>query len=232
MKLALSCLLLAATTIGALNAQDESPYNEMIFSNNSHDRFVDVLNYLADSQPDSSNLQSEGSGQVLSLEVEVLADQMHVRTNKKAMTRNYNVPVTPQEKKDLSYILNTLARNSWASILGSKPALDKAGDRIDHLHPLRFLMTIFTDEELKADISAVKSKKIIWKKFFSGLEESLKQESQRNNMRPEYITDFANTVGINVNLINPSIKDKNWKEFVNILIDKIPRTGNPTRYDM
>jgi len=220
-------LLVIATSV--LGSQEELEKKEIIFSKNAPDRFVDVLDYFVE---DPLYNQEKTASKYVSLEVEISADQMHVKAAKKGEKRNYDRVVTSPEKNDLSYILNALARNTWASILSEKSSIKKAGARINHLHPLRFLMTIFTDEQLKADISAVRSRGIIWRNFFEGLEESLKQESQRDNMRSEYIVDFANTVGIGEKLISPSIKDKQWKEFVNILIDKIPRAGNPTRYDM
>lgn len=140
--------------------------------------------------------------------------------------------VTKQEKKDLVYIVHSLARNSWTSILSDKSALKKAGDRIGHLHPLRFLMTVFTDEELKADISAVRGRSLVWKNFYEGLENSFKQESQKNNIPQEFVDDFAARLGIDVALVTPLINESRWKDFIDTLIDKVPRSGNPGRYDM
>lgn len=153
-------------------------------------------------------------------------------SSKKSPARNYYAPITQQEKDDLAYIINTLAKSSLLSIASSKSSLKKAGDRIDHLHPLKFLMGIFTDEELKANISAIKNRGWVWDKFYDGIEGSLFEESKKNNIKAEFVMDFSRTIGINAQLILPSIKQKKWKEFVNILIDTIPRKGNPERYDM
>jgi hypothetical protein len=145
--------------------------------------------------------------------------------------RDYNVPVTKSEKDDLTHIVHTLARSSLAKLGTSKSSLKKVGDRIDHLHPLRFLTIIFTDEELKADIRVIRTRSWVWDTFFEGLADSLQEESKNNNILPEYIEDFSKNVGIDPNLITPSIQARKWKELVNILIDKVPRSGDPGRYE-
>src|SRR5262245_8490538 len=63
--------------------------------------------------------------------------------------RNYNAEITREEKSDIRFIITSLANKSLISIGIAKPDLEAAGDRIEHIHPLRFLMAVFTDEELK-----------------------------------------------------------------------------------
>lgn len=217
--------------ICSLDGNEAAPSQELAFSSDSEDKFVDIVQYFF--AGNSGPCSEHNSLQYMTMEVTV--DQNHIlvrATKKQSFTRDYNIPVTAAEKADLAYIANTLGQSSLAGIATSKSSLKKAGDRIDHLHPLRFLMTIFTDEELKADISAIRSRGWIWDKFFDGLEGSLREESKKDNIRQEFITDFAHVVGINASLIEPAIQEKKWKEFVDILIDVIPRAGNPGRYNM
>lgn len=213
--------------INSIYSQESN--HELTLSSYSEDKFVDVIHCFYDNAPNEPNCLP----QTLTLEVAVNSNQILVKSSRQqSPSRNYNTPVLQNEKEDLAYITTTLARSSLPSLATSKSSLKKAGDRIDHLHPLRFLMTIFTDEELKANISAIRSRGWVWDKFYSGLEGSLKEEARKNNMNNEFVVDFANIIGINVSLIQPAIQEKRWKEFVNLLIDSVPRTGNPTRYDM
>jgi hypothetical protein len=46
------------------------------------------------------------------------------------------------------------------------------------------------------------------------------------------VEDFAKKLNIEEKWIYPSLEKGQWKEFVNILIDKIPREKDPNRYDM
>lgn len=149
-----------------------------------------------------------------------------------AIPRNYSAIVTPSEKKDINYIVDTLANASLKNLWDQEDSLNRAGDRINHVHPLRFLMVVFTDEKLKVDIRNIRNRGgKVWRKFIKGLEESLLEESQRldNNMKPEYIQEFAAIVKINPALLFPSAQALRWGEFVQILIDKVPRSGDSGR---
>jgi hypothetical protein len=146
--------------------------------------------------------------------------------------RNYDTAVTKKEKEDILYIMRTLASDSLISIGKKRSSLKSAGDRIDHIHPYRFLITIFTDEELKARIAAIRDRGgWIGDGFFDGITGSLKEEAAGGNLH-QFTQDFAGKVKIDIDLISSPLQQGKWKEFVNILIDKIPREIDPKRYDM
>lgn len=146
--------------------------------------------------------------------------------------RDYAVPVSKSEKSDIAYIVKTLAYDSLISIGRQRSDLKKAGDRIDHIHPFRFLMTVFQDEELKVGVAAIRQQ-ISWVKdgFFDGLIESLKEEASRDNLLP-HINDFAKRVKISSNSLDSLLSKGSHKEFVDYLIDNIPRQNDPNRYNM
>lgn len=110
--------------------------------------------------------------------------------------RDYYRQVTDAEKSDARKILKNLATNSWTDLLDNKSMLKRCGDQIAHIHPLRFLHCIFSDEEFKGYIHAIKDMKIIWKEFFSGLSESLEKEFNLGNIKEEYIKDFTTNTGV------------------------------------
>lgn len=146
--------------------------------------------------------------------------------------RNYDVPLSKQDREDISYIVTSLAKYSWTELLCHRSSIKKAGARVDPVHPLRFLECIFTSEELKAGVHAIRDRKRIWKEFSSGLFESLELESKRDNLTPAQVLDFSNSLGINSAKINQNIQKRRWTELVDQLIELLPRQGNPGRYDM
>lgn len=146
--------------------------------------------------------------------------------------RSYLEPITAKEKSDISYILNSMARESLKKLHSMKSSLKKAGTRIDHLHPLRFMFVVFTDEELKVSIAQVQDRSWVWKEFIDGVVESFEKESQNGNMKPEYVADFLSHVPINPDLVQGPLKEKRWKDFILTLIKHVPRSGNTGRYDM
>lgn len=145
--------------------------------------------------------------------------------------RNYFAALTSNEKNDIRYIVNTLGMASLTKIAKEKSSLKKAGSRINHVHPFRFLSTVFTNEELKVSMHAVRDRGWIWGDFFDGLKESLNEEMKRGNLL-QFTHDFANNVRIDLSVIYQSVSDSDWKQFIDILIDKIPREGNVDRYNM
>lgn len=166
------------------------------------------------------------------LVAEIQSPEMLFAKSTTSTPRNYNEAVNPSQKKDISFIVKTIANNSMVKILKYKSSLEKAGDRVNSVHPLRFLMCIFTDEELKVCIRNIQSKGWAWSNFMGGLSDSLTEEYNRNNMTDDFIQNFAATVGINPSIIYPAISGKNWHELVNLLIKYIPRQGDTNRYDM
>lgn len=146
--------------------------------------------------------------------------------------RDYGVIPTKSEKEDIAKIVKILAYDSLWSIGNQKSSLKKMGDRVDHLHPFRFLVTVFSNEESKAGIAAIKNQ-IGWVRdgFFDPLLSSLKAEGERQNLIP-YLDDFAKNIKIDSAQLIPLLKKGKYKEFVDFLIESVPRANNPNRYNM
>ncbi len=135
-----------------------------------------------------------------------------------------------EEKKDLSDIVKALAYDSWSSLLSQKSSLKGKGRNIEHVHPFRFLETVFRNEELKAGIHAIRDRgKWVWSDFIGGLTGSLNEEANNQNLLP-FTSDFAKNIHFSEQRILPLLKERKWVEFVNLLIDEIPREINPDRY--
>jgi hypothetical protein len=146
--------------------------------------------------------------------------------------RDYFAEVLLTEKMDIRFIITTLANKNIIGIALETGPLEEAGDRIDHIHPLRFLSIIFQDEELKVGIRNIRGKGWIWSQFIRGLKECLATEMSIDNISLTYIEDFCQTVGINIGFILPSIAQRDWDMLVDQLITHIPRVGDHDRYDM
>lgn len=154
------------------------------------------------------------------------------RHNGKALgyPRDYSCGVTANEKENIHFIVKTLADKSLIVIAKERYSLEAAGDRIDHVHPLNFLLVIFSDEEMKVAIRNIRGKGWVWSNFLGGLKDTLNAESQIKNILP-YVNDFAAKLNIDPNLILPAIQSKNWDLLVDQLIHYIPRSGDSNRYD-
>lgn len=148
-------------------------------------------------------------------------------------SRNYHLDVTPTEREDIAFIVINLGRSSLKKLLGLKSTLKKAGTRVDHVHPFKFLSVVFSDEELKVAILQIRERGgWVAKEFFSGMYDSLTEEANSGNLKDEFLLDFANKLEIDVSLISKVVESKDWKELINVLIEVLPRQGDPNRYDM
>lgn len=150
--------------------------------------------------------------------------------------RNYSQPTSTEEQADIRYIVTTLAKGNWAKLLTQMSELKRVGKRITHVHPLRFLIVVFSDEKLKAGVHSIRSRGQIWQRFTrdDGLFDSLDTESKRNNLQMAFLQDFANILGIQHQLgtLLPSINNRDWDTFMDQLLILLPRQGNPGRLNM
>ena len=145
--------------------------------------------------------------------------------------RNYNIPLTSREKKEITYIIDTLGNSSLIAIARAKASIEQSGETVDHVHPLLFLHHIFSNEKLKAAVHNMQSRSWVWGRFFKGIKGGLDEELNRNNLFP-HLDDFCKRLKINPAIFFPLAQKGQWKEFVEALIKQIPRSETSGRYDM
>lgn len=134
--------------------------------------------------------------------------------------RDYQVSMTKQEKRDIRFIIITLATKSSISLLFEKRALNRAGNRVAHVHPLKFLSFIFSDYELKNAVTKIRG--IPWRRFAKDMGASLGKSANRRNMKEKYIADFVQIVGVSEELLTPSIHNGRWVDFINVTRSNLP----------
>lgn len=218
-----SCLFL--TAIGAQEIVVRTPdgqYNvvdvesEMNFSNT-----IDLLQY---------DLNYNGE---YIIDFMAITPKRNVQTKSmKGVVRDYWIPVTASEKKDVAYIINTLGMSSLLKLNGEKSSIKKAGKRLDHLHPLRFLMCIFTDDEMIASMHAMDGRTWVWSEFKSGTVTTLETEADKNNLNPDQIEHFAAQIGISAGPILTLLANRQWDNFISHLLANVKRNADAGRYNM
>lgn len=145
--------------------------------------------------------------------------------------RNYLAEVTSSEKRDIHFIVTTLANKSLLAIAKAKGDLEIAGDRIDHIHPLNFLLTVFSSSELAVGVRNIRGKGWVWHQFIGGLKDTLSAESSIDNLKYSYVDDFARQLEVNVIKIQAYIETQNWDGLIDLLIAEKKRSGDQNRYD-
>jgi len=192
----------------------------------ANDKFGDVIENLA------IYAQSESEGD-LPVSFNFLVTDQEVIVNSHKSKRNYHTKVTSKEMKDVEFLVTKMAwEKNPKKLWDLEKEMNQAGNRIINLHPFKFLEAICTDEKLCAGLKAIRSRNIlIWPRFVKGFVSSFKEEHAYNNVLP-YVQEFAQTIGVDVNLLMPLAKNQKWEEFVKTVADKVERANNPNRYNM
>lgn len=197
------------------------------------DSFMNVLETIGSCFENPDTFVLEGSNlKQFTMDIFVADSKISkvVAKQPKNMPRNYWVPVSAAEKEDVAFILKTLSTNSWIKILKQKKALEKAGERVDHLHPFKWLLCIFGNEELNSCVHNIYGKAFVWKEFLLGTTTSLSQEASLGNLKREYIIDFAAKLNIQPDILYPSLNSHQWEKFVDELIKHVPKQNGSDRY--
>lgn len=210
-----------------VNTQDGQAFVFDVDANESLSGLHDKIVALTDEHPSNCLIEISSSGAPKGFGFQLSRSQGGYL----GYPRNYYNEVTAEQQADIHFIVTYLANKSLIQIAFAKGDLEAAGNRIDHIHPLRFLMTVFTNEELKVGVRNIRGKGWVWNNFTGGLKECLSTESNIGNMKDEYIQHFAQQVEIDVDLVYSSIQQHDWDEFIDLLITHIPRKGDHDRYD-
>lgn len=137
----------------------------------------------------------------------------------KGSKRDFEAALSDNEKRDISYIVTTLARKSAVSLLFYKKSLEEAGDRVAHVHPLKFLGFIFTDSDLKKLVKEIKGTP--WNRFSGDMGESLRKAYVRQNLSEEYLHEFTEEIGIDYSLVKPYVDAGDWQGLINKVRDLV-----------
>src|SRR3989344_8998374 len=98
----------------------------------------------------------------------------------KAADLTYKDLVCTQQDQAVIYeIISTMADNSKLCLLFKKSHLEQLGSLIDHVHPLKFLSTIFSDAHLKNCMISVWDDRFKKSGFLNGLAPSLTREASK-----------------------------------------------------
>lgn len=127
--------------------------------------------------------------------------------------------ITAEEKQKISKILTTMADNSVFQLLFERKYLERLGQEVHHVHPIRFLGTIFQDPRLVNCMFTIRMSGFKWGGFIDGISERLKGEIRAGNV-DLYIPGFAESLGIKAADIQAYINARDIEGLVLFLMEK------------
>ncbi len=134
--------------------------------------------------------------------------------------RDYERGISADERKQIRFIVDTLANNNLASIWFAQDDLNAAGDRISHMHPFRFLECLFADPQVRKGVLKIRQRRLVWSNFYEGIRGSLSAEAHRHNLQAEHIAAFAHSIHQDPHWMTSLIAHHQWEQFVEELFER------------
>ena len=128
----------------------------------------------------------------------------------------YKLTLRSKDAENIHYIVKSIAKCSYPSLLLRKRDMDRRGDAIRHVHPLRFLGYIFGDPQRKHYMHMIRKSMIKWAQFKAGLHPGLKSEYNHHNLMP-YLSAFSQVVDVDEKVLSHYIRKQDWEGFVHAL---------------
>lgn len=127
--------------------------------------------------------------------------------------------ISVTDKQNISSILTTMAENNVFKLLFQKKRLEKLGRDINHVHPIRFLGTVFSDQRLIHCMYEIRRSTFKWDGFLDGFSQRFKEEVKAGNVKP-YIPGFAAALNIKAEDIQAYINYNDFEGLVIYLMEK------------
>ena len=126
----------------------------------------------------------------------------------------------PKDREKIIEIFKTMGSHGKVDLLlHYKSHLEKLGKEIEHVHPLKFLGTIFsnTNPDMRPYMDNIYNDYFKWKNFMDGFEPHMEHEYIKKNLY-QHLDAFAKEINIPVEYIKPYIDKRDWKGFIKFLI--------------
>jgi hypothetical protein len=124
---------------------------------------------------------------------------------------------TEDDKASIYEIISTMSENGKINLLLKQNRLKELGAKINHLHPMKFLTSIFGNAYLKVCMVNVYDDYFKRVGFMDGLAPSLDRTADKGKLIP-YVDEFAQELGIDPDSIRWFFHLRDWDGLVRQLI--------------
>lgn len=131
----------------------------------------------------------------------------------------YALPMNGIDKDRTYQLIDQMGNKAWYELLWNKRKMEKLGDQVDHVHPLRFSGFIFSQPHLKESMKKVRSFSLKWYRFVDGFGGKMKRNAQSNNLLV-HVPGFCHETGADEATVRKLIKEQNWEALLSHCIDQ------------
>jgi hypothetical protein len=137
---------------------------------------------------------------------------------------SYNqLSLTDAEAKMIYQIIDSLGNLGLAKLYFKEDEMTMLGNKVQHVHPLKFLETVLTNPHLKQSMVQVEDSYFKWRGFLNGSSNApgfvarCNREADHNNFAP-YIRGFCQVVKAHPEQVRAFIERREWEKLVRFLI--------------
>ena len=91
--------------------------------------------------------------------------------------------------------------------------MERRGDQIHHVHPMRFIGFILGDSQLRRCMKSIHKNSFKWNGFIEGYEKRMKEEYKAGNLN-RFVPGLADYLDVDRNEIQYYISHKNYEGLV------------------
>lgn len=136
---------------------------------------------------------------------------------KKSTESGYASLVCTEEDQQCIYeIISTMGESGKLTLFRMRNHLRELGSRINHVHPLKFLATIYKNPHLKYCMQSVWTDYFKKSNFLDGLTPSLTREADAGRLIG-YLPEFAAEIQVPEESLSPYFHSKEWESMVYFL---------------
>ena len=134
-------------------------------------------------------------------------------------TPYYRLRLTPEDQGNISKMMKNMGELGWLGLLKKKKMMEKLGDKILPVHPLRFLGYIASSPSLKKQLPKI-MKDLVKKKSFirgfgkrAGFGKKMTEEINRGNMM-RYVPGFSQHIDIDEHILKVYFETRDWEGLI------------------
>lgn len=125
---------------------------------------------------------------------------------------------TEQDKAAIFEIVTTMSENGKIALLLKQNHLRFLGAQINHIHPLKFLSTVFANPRLKVCMFDIFDDYFKRNGMMEGLGPSLSKEAEKGKLM-QYLNEFAAEVNVSPDDLRGFFQSRDWEGMVRYLIE-------------
>ncbi len=141
----------------------------------------------------------------------------HGNFTKEALGHFYSLTLSESDRKKTFELIHSLGTKEWYSLLWNKSHMEKIGDEVDKIHPVRFAGYIFANPELKSCMRSIREFSLKWNRFKNGFSGKMESNYSRRNVLP-YLPGFCIETGADYEEVLRLVHARKWEGLLDYLI--------------